>query len=79
LRESTIAISLKNVAPDTYIFFLLSLFIFEVLMLSLQNHLNYYFNFEFAERMLYAYSNLLFTHSAQQQNQHRSLVPNLIG
>ncbi len=53
-------------APDITIF-LNSLFnfisVFEVLMLRLQTHSNYHIYFEYPQRMLYAYSNLLHAHS----------------
>ncbi len=36
---------------------------FEVLMLRLKNHLTYHFYFEYAKRVLIAYSNLLYAYS----------------
>ncbi len=43
---------IKNFVDSLFNF----IFVFEVLMLSVQTHSNYYFYFEYASRMLYAHS-----------------------
>jgi hypothetical protein len=51
------------VVPDITFFKLDLNIAFEVLMLRLQNNSNYHFYFEYAQRLLNVYSNLLYAHS----------------